>query len=77
MDKIEVVGGKGETAIQVIDLLGDTLATVLRGPLHPVEAALQWQATQKGPVIRRTLKGGKGFLLIRSTRVIVERCGLN
>lgn len=41
MDKIEVVGGKGETAIQVIDLLGDTLATVLRGPLHPVEAVLQ------------------------------------
>lgn len=29
MDKIEVVCGKGEATIQVIDLFGDTLATVL------------------------------------------------
>jgi len=30
VDKIEVVCGKGEGAIQVIDLFGDTLATVLQ-----------------------------------------------
>lgn len=41
MDKIEVVGGKGETAIQVIDLLGDTLATVPQGVLRLVQADLQ------------------------------------
>lgn len=75
MDKIEVVGGKGETAIQVIDLLGDTLATVLRGPLHPVEAVLQSQATQKDPIIRPTLKRGRGVPLIRSTWVITESAG--
>ena len=73
MDKIEVVGGKGKAAIQVIDLFRDKLA-IVQEALEPSQTVfLRVDGTDLADT-RLALKQRKGFLLAQITWMCVTKC---